>query len=74
MTVTADDITRAYKQLDYERMRGDELQIDLAQAALDDLLDRFVVTVVTRNEKEEQHATLTPDLGLDKPVQRPSRC
>ena len=47
-----DDIYAALRVLQMERDRGDPLKIDLAEAALNDLLDRRDVTVVTRNNEE----------------------
>ena len=40
--VTADQITKAKRKLDDERACGDPLHIDLAAAALDDLLERYL--------------------------------
>lgn len=39
--VTTDEITKAKQELDRARRLGDELKIELAQAALNDLLDRL---------------------------------
>jgi hypothetical protein len=47
------EITMAKRKLDSAREHGDELQIDLAEGALNDLLDRLDVTLVTCNKKGE---------------------
>jgi len=48
------EIQDAKEQLDYARLTGDKLKIDLREAALNDLLDRYsndtVVTVVTSHK------------------------
>lgn len=42
IAVTTEEITKAKRELDAARKTGDELKIELAIAALDDLLDRFI--------------------------------
>lgn len=46
-----DKITKAKRALEMARAHGDKLTIDLAEAALNDLLDRLRETLVTRNDK-----------------------
>lgn len=45
------DIQCAKRILDYARIEGDQLKIDLARDSLDHLLDRYRVTFVTGNNQ-----------------------
>lgn len=50
VTISHEQLTQAKHALDAARKHGDELRIALAEAALNDLLDRSAgVTPVTRN-------------------------
>jgi hypothetical protein len=44
-------INQAFNNLSAERTSGDPLRIELAEDALNDLLDRLSVTLVTRNQE-----------------------
>ena len=54
--VSQQAIVVAYRNLLAARAAGDGLTIDLAESALNDLLDRLNVTLVTGNKGEEQAA------------------
>lgn len=45
MTTTEAEIAKMKRQLDYERLHGDPLRIELVESALNDLLDRLLVEV-----------------------------
>ena len=47
-------IKTAKRNLDNARVRNDTLQIALAEEALNDLLERYIVPVVTRNHQREK--------------------